>query len=97
MSYPPPLETMAQGIADRKAASDAVARKVEFSWVEGVGPDMHKFIHLRCPNGHVVTKRRDGFLPGGHVAICIECSASSSKVRMLNGEILEIGNAAHRG
>lgn len=45
-----------------------------------------QYFRLRCQCGHVIKKRKDSFVPGLHVVICLVCGNNSTEVTMLDGE-----------
>lgn len=60
-------------------------------YAEVEGPEDQ--IRLRCQCGNIIKKRRDSFLPGSHVAVCLVCHNQSTEVTLLTGEHREVSNA----
>jgi archaellum component FlaF (FlaF/FlaG flagellin family) len=73
-------------------AEGKAATKNGYTEVEG--PEDQ--IRLLCDCGQVIKKRRDSFLPGTHTCICLACGNTSSTVKLLSGEQVEITAATHR-
>jgi hypothetical protein len=69
------------------------ATKMRFEEIEGGPPEQ---MRLKCHCGNVIKKRRDAFLPGAHVVICLACSNTSSEVTLLSGETRAVTAASHR-
>lgn len=64
----------------------AVADKI-FREVEG---DNAECMSLLCPAcGNVIKKRRDSFLPGAHMVICILCHTTSPDIELLDGQVIQ--------
>lgn len=57
-------------------------------YVEVEGKDSER-IYLKCQCGQIIKKRRDSFIPGLHVAICLACHNISTEVELLGGEHVE--------
>jgi len=70
------------------------ATKKAYAEIEGEKPET---IYMKCCCGQVIRKRRDAFLPGLHVVICLACSNCSSEVELLSGETVKVTADAHRG
>ena len=68
--------------------------KLHTCYTEVEGPSDQ--IRLRCECGQIIKKRRDSFLPGAHVAICLACGNTSSEIELISGETVEITAASHR-
>jgi hypothetical protein len=54
------------------------------------------YVRLKCQCGQVVKKRRDAFVPGLHVVICLACGNNSTEVTMLDGEHRSVSAEDHR-
>jgi hypothetical protein len=48
-------------------------------------------IAIQCVCGHVIKKRKDSFIPGGHQAICTICGYTDSEIKMQSGETVKVG------
>lgn len=55
-----------------------------------------ELIALRCHCGQIIKKRRDSFLPGMHVAICLACGNISSEIVLLDGATVAVTAESHR-
>ena len=53
-------------------------------------------ISLLCRCGHFIARRRDSFLPGTHVIICLQCGNISTEVERLDGTTVAVTAASHR-
>lgn len=52
---------------------------------------------LRCPDcNNVIKKRKDSFIPGGHMLICVLCNHVGSAVDLMDGTHREIGAKDHK-
>ena len=53
-------------------------------------------ISLLCRCGNFISRRRDSFLPGTHVVICLQCGNISTEVERLDGTTVSVTPASHR-
>lgn len=75
---------------------DAIAETAprrSYQEVEGTDSDR---IYLRCQCGQIIKKRRDSFLPGLHIVICLACNNCSTELVQLDGEHVVQTAADHR-
>ena len=76
--------------------TDAIAEtapKRDYHEVEG--RDDARF-YFRCHCGQVIKRRRDSFVPGLHVVICLACNNFSTTIVMLNGKEMEQKASDHK-
>lgn len=52
---------------------------------------------LACACGNLITRRRDAFLPGTHVVICLKCHNVSTEVQFLDGHTVAVTAESHQG
>ena len=75
---------------------DAIAETAPrrgYEEVEGADP---KLMYLHCHCGQIIKKRRDSFVPGLHVVICLACNNCSTELTRLDGEHVVKTAADHR-
>jgi hypothetical protein len=68
---------------------DAIAETAPKRAYEEVEGDDAARIYLRCHCGQVIKKRRDSYVPGLHVVICLACNNCSTEAHLLSGEHVE--------
>jgi predicted RNA-binding Zn-ribbon protein involved in translation (DUF1610 family) len=52
-----------------------------------VETENEKLMALTCPDcQNVIKQRKDTFLPGAHMVICVLCGFTSADVNLVNGE-----------
>jgi len=64
-----------------------------FLEVETQDPSLAAF---QCQCGQVIKKRKDAFVPGLHVLICLACGDRSSEIQLMSGEVKAVTAESHR-